>query len=128
MAQRTFQLNVPISKVDEEQRIVTGIATTEALDSQGDIVDYEASKKAFSEWKGNIREMHNPIAIGKGIDVQFDDKNKAVIVSAKISESADGQNAWVKVQEGILAGFSIGGRVYQVVKDKAVQGANRIVD
>jgi len=126
----TLQLNIPISKIDEEQRIVTGIATTEALDSQGDIVDYEASKKAFSEWKniGNIREMHDPIAVGKAIDVQFDDENKQVIVSAKISESADGENAWIKVKEGILGGFSIGGRVFEVAKDKAIEGANRIVD
>jgi HK97 family phage prohead protease len=125
---KTFYLNIPISKIDEEQRTVTGIATNESLDSQGDIVDYEASKKAFSEWSGNIREMHNPVAIGKGIDVQFNDKAKEVIVTAKISESADGQNAWTKVKEEVLTGFSIGGRVFEVAKDKAVEGANRILD
>lgn len=125
---RVFNLNIPISKVDEEQRIVTGIATTEALDSQGDIVDFEASKKAFSDWIGNIREMHGPVAIGKAIDVEFDDAKKQVIVSAKISESADGENAWIKVKEEILTGFSIGGKVFKVAKDKAVEGATRILD
>lgn len=125
---KSFQINIPITKIDEEQRIVTGIATTEALDSQGDIVDYDASKKAFSEWKGNIREMHDPVAIGKAIDVQCDDKAKTVTVSAKISESADGENAWIKVKEGVLSGFSIGGRVFEVAKDKAVEGANRVLD
>jgi hypothetical protein len=125
---KSFQLNIPISKIDEEQRVVTGIATSEALDSQGDIVDYEASKKAFSEWGGNIREMHNPVAIGKGIDVQFDDASKQVIVSAKISESADGENAWIKIKEKVLTGFSIGGRVFEVAKDKGVEGANRVLD
>jgi len=124
---KTFQINIPISKIDEEQRIVTGIATTEALDSQGDIVDYEASKKAFSEWSGNIREMHNPVAIGKSIDVQFDDKKKQVILSAYISKSTDGENAWQKIQEGILTGYSIGGKIFQITKDKAIEGANRIV-
>lgn len=125
---KTIRLNIPISKVDEEQRTVTGIATSEALDSQGDIVDYDASKKAFSDWKGNIREMHGPVAIGKGIDVQFDDDNKQIIVTGKISQSADGENAWVKVKEGILTGFSIGGKVFQIVKDKAVEGATRVTD
>jgi phage head maturation protease len=127
---KTFHLNLPIVKIDEEQRIVTGVATSEALDSQGDIVDYEASKKAFSDWigVGNIREMHNPVAIGKGIDVQFNDANKEVIVSAKISESADGENAWTKVKEEILTGFSIGGKIFEIVKDKSVEGANRIMD
>jgi len=125
---KTFRLNIPISKIDEDQRIVVGIATDETLDSQGDIVDYAASKKAFSDWKGNIREMHGDTAIGKAIDVQFDDKAKSVTVSAKISESADGENAWIKVKEEILSGFSIGGRVFEVAKDKAVEGANRILD
>lgn len=126
---RTFHLNIPITKVDEEQRIVTGIATSESVDSQGDIIDFEASKKAFSDWVGNIREMHDPTrAIGKRIDVQFDDDKKEVILSAKISESADGENAWVKVKEGILTGFSIGGQIFKITKDKAVKGANRIVD
>lgn len=130
---KSFQINIPISKIDEEQRIVTGIATTEAFDSQGDIVDYEASKKAFGEWRGNIREMHDPIAIGKAIDVQFDDENKQVVVSAKISESADGENSWIKVKEGILAGFSIGGRALEVAKETIKSGnieqtATRIKD
>lgn len=125
---KPFQLNIPISKIDEDQRIVVGIATDETLDSQGDIVDYEASKKAFSEWKGNIREMHGDTAIGKAIDVQFDDKAKSVTVSAKISESADGENAWIKVKEEILSGFSIGGRVFEVAKDKAIEGATRVLD
>lgn len=128
MFKDALTINIPISKIDEEQRIVTGIATSEALDSQGDIIDYEASKEAFKSWVGNIREMHNPIAIGKTIDVQFDDRNKQVIISAKISESEDGQNAWTKVKEGVLTGFSIGGRVAKIVKDKAVSGANRIVE
>lgn len=128
MSKDTFTLNIPISKIDEEQRIVTGIATSEALDSQGDIMDYDASKRAFSDWVGNIREMHNPVAVGKAIDVQFDDENKQVILSAKISQSADGENAWMKVKEGVLTGFSIGGRVSKIVKDKAVEGANRVVE
>lgn len=125
---KSFQINIPITKIDEEQRIVTGIATTEALDSQGDIVDYEASKKAFSEWKGNIREMHGNTSVGKAIDIQFDDVNKQVTLSSYISESADGQNAWTKIKEGILTGYSIGGRMLEVIKDKSVSGANRIMN
>ena len=114
---KPITFSVPFSKVDEEQRIVTGIATAEMLDKQGEIVDYEASKKAFSDWKGNIREMHESKAVGKTIDIQYDDANKAVIISAKISESADGQNAWTKIKEGVLTGFSIGGSVQKTAKE-----------
>jgi hypothetical protein len=125
---KPFTINIPISKIDEEQRIVTGIATAEVLDSQGDIIDYEASKKAFASWGGNIREMHGNKAVGKSIDIQFDDTNRQVILSSYISESADGQNAWIKIKEGILTGYSIGGRMLEVVKDKAIDGANRIMN
>lgn len=129
-----LNLNIPISKIDEEQRIIGGWATVEELDKQGEITDYQASKKAFSNWEGNIREMHDPLrAIGKKVSVAFDDDNKAVFVSAKISESADGQNAWTKIKEGILTGFSIGGRVLKMGKDTVKDASgertvNRIMD
>lgn len=116
---KPFRLNIPISKIDEEQRMVYGVATSEMLDHQGDIVDYEASKAAFSNWLGNIREMHQPVAVGKAIDIQFDDENKQVIIGAKISESADGENAWIKIKEGVLNGYSIGGDIHRVKKEVA---------
>lgn len=131
---KQLHLNIPITKVDEDQRIVVGYATTEDIDSQGDIVDYEASKKAFKSWKGNVREMHDPTrAVGKAIDVQFDDAKKAVLVSAQVSRSADGDNAWQKVKEGILTGFSIGGQIFKTAQetkksDDGEQTVNRITD
>ncbi len=108
---KPMNLHIPISKIDEEQRTVWGYATVEELDKHGEIVSYEASKRAFKEWPGNIREMHQDIAVGKAIEVKFDDANKGVWIGARISESDDGQNAWIKVKEGVLQGFSIGGSV-----------------
>ena len=108
---KPLHITIPITKVDEEQRMVYGYATVEELDSHGEIITYEASKKAFSNWIGNIREMHQDIAVGKAIDIEFDDDAKGVWIGAKISESTDGENAWTKVKEGVIAGFSIGGRV-----------------
>lgn len=116
---KKITFSIPFSKVDEEQRTVTGIATAEVLDKQGEIVDYEASKKAFSEWSGNIREMHGDKAVGKKIDVQFDDVNKAVILTSYVSKSADGENAWTKIKEGVLTGYSIGGSVYEIEQETA---------
>lgn len=131
---KSFTLNIPISKVDEEQRIVYGYATKEELDRQGDIVDYEASKKAFSAWAGNIREQHDPKrVIGKKVSMDFDDDEKQVMVGAYISKSPDGENAWTKVKEGLFTGFSIGGKIKSIVKEKTMKGdeevsANRIMD
>lgn len=128
----TFTL--PISKVDEEQRMVYGIATTEQLDKQNEIVDYEASKRAFSSWVGNIREMHKPdSAVGKAIDIQYDDDKKQVMIGAYISKSPDGESAWTKIKENILTGFSIGGKVFKtteetVKSDSGDIAAKRIAD
>jgi len=60
-----FRLLIPIEKIDKERRTVSGWATTESVDKQNEIVDYGASKKAFEDWHGNIREMHEPKAVGK---------------------------------------------------------------
>lgn len=108
---KPMHLNIPISKIDEEKRMVWGYATVEEIDKHGEIIGYDASKQAFAEWPGNIREMHGDKAVGKGIEVEFDDKNKGVWLGAYVSESADGENAWIKVKEKILNGFSIGGRI-----------------
>lgn len=115
----TFRLFIPITKIDKEQRTVGGWATTEKLDKQNEIVDYAASKKAFEDWSGNIREMHEPKAVGKAIDIQHDDENKRIYVTAKISRGAE--DTWLKVKDKTLTGFSIGGqtqdKINQIVKD-----------
>lgn len=108
---KPLHITIPITKIDEEQRMVYGYATVEEIDAHGEIITYEASKKAFSDWIGNIREMHQDIAVGKAIEIEFDDDAKGIWIGARISESTDGENAWIKCKEGVLAGFSIGGRV-----------------
>ena len=121
-----LHLSIPISKIDEEERMVYGYATVEELDSSGEIITYDASKKAFGNWIGNIREMHGPVAVGKGVEVEYDDDNKGVWVGAKISESADGENAWTKIKEKVLTGFSIGGKMNSF-ETKKVDGVERVV-
>jgi len=56
----------PIAKVDAEQRMVWGYASTEALDEQGEIVKREALEAALGDYMrfANIREMHRPSAVG----------------------------------------------------------------
>lgn len=126
---KPLHVTIPITKVDEEQRMVYGYATVEELDSHGEIITYEASKKAFSNWIGNIREMHQDIAVGKALDIEFDDDAKGVWIGAKISESTDGENAWTKVKEGVLAGFSIGGRVNDAkMQQMMIDGKKKMVN
>lgn len=125
---KPLHITIPITKVDEEQRMVYGYATVEEIDAHGEIITYEASKKAFSDWIGNIREMHQDIAVGKAIDIEFDDDAKGIWIGARISESTDGENAWIKVKEGVLAGFSIGGRVNESeIRTMSVDGKKKAV-
>ena len=112
-----LRLSMPFSKVDKERRIVSGFASLDNLDKQDDIVTAEASMDAFAKFRGNIREMHQPLAVGKMVDFKaekyFDPESKkfynGVFVSAYVSKGA--QDTWEKVLDGTLAGFSIGGRM-----------------
>ena len=111
------RLSMPLTKVDQERRIVSGFASLDNLDKQDDIVTTEASMSAFAKFRGNIREMHQPSAIGKMVSFKeekyFDPETKkfykGVFVSAYISKGA--QDAWEKVLDGTYTGFSIGGRM-----------------
>ena len=114
---KSVRLSMPIAKVDQERRIVSGFATLDNVDRQGDIVPSDASLKAFGKFRGNLREMHQQIAVGKVVsfkeDKYFDPETKkfynGVYVSAYVSKGA--QDTWEKVLDGTLTGFSIGGNI-----------------
>ena len=128
-----LRLSMPISKVDKERRIVSGFATLDNVDKQDDIVTSDASVNAFQRFRGNIREMHQPLAVGKMVafkeDKYFDPESKkfysGVYVSAYVSKGA--QDTWEKVLDGTLSGFSIGGRMnkwddaYDAKSDKPIR-------
>jgi hypothetical protein len=124
-----FNISFPIDMIKKEQRIVSGIATADNIDKSNDIVDFEASKEAFANWGGNIREMHAPIAVGKAVKyepVTITDKDgntyNAFKVEAYISKGAE--DTWQKVLDGTLRSFSIGGKVIkkEEMADKMYNG------
>lgn len=113
-----FTLNFPFTKVDKVKRTVTGIATAENLDSDKDIMEIGGSIEAFSSWPGNIREMHQPEAVGKMLDfrapVPVEHEGNiydGLEVTVYVSKGAE--NTWQKVLDGTLRGFSIGGGVIE---------------
>jgi uncharacterized protein YoxC len=114
---KNLRLSMPIAKVDQERRTVSGFATLDNVDRQGDIVPSDASLKAFEQFRGNLREMHQQIAVGKVVsfkeDKYFDPEEKkfynGVFVSAYVSKGA--QDTWEKVLDGTLTGFSIAGNI-----------------
>ncbi|GGF22798.1 hypothetical protein GCM10011611_31060 [Aliidongia dinghuensis] len=102
-----MRIYAPLQKIDEEQRMVYGYASTEALDSQGEIIKREAIEAALPGFMrfGNIREMHQPSAVGKAKGATIDDKG--LYLAAKIVDD----DAWAKVKEGVYSGFSVAGQV-----------------
>lgn len=112
-------LSMPISKVDKENRLVTGFATLNNVDTSDDVVTAEASKAAFSAFRGNIREMHQPIAAGRLVDFEeqefFHDGEfyRGIVATAYVSKGAE--DTWQKVLDGTLSGFSIGGNITEQV-------------
>ena len=97
----------PIAKVDAEQRMVWGYASTEAQDDQGETITRQALTTALADYMrfANIREMHQPSAVGVATEAAVDDRG--LYLGARI---VDGE-AWQKVVTGVYKGFSIGGRV-----------------
>jgi hypothetical protein len=120
-----MELFVRLSKIDEAQRLVYGIATSETPDRDGEILDYQGSKPFFEEWSnsvrrdsggqsvGNLREMHGAVAAGKLSQIVFNDAAKQIEVCAKVVDDA----CWKKVLERVYSGFSIGGKYVSTKKD-----------
>ena len=129
----SIKLSMPIAKVDKEKRTVSGFATLDNIDKQADIVPTDVSIQAFERFRGNLREMHMPIAVGRVISFKSDkfynkEEDKfynGVFVNAYISKGA--QDTWEKVLDGTLSGFSIGGSIkeseemYDAQMDKAIR-------
>lgn len=117
---------IPLKKIDEEKRLVYGIATAEEVDRMDEIMDYESSKPYIEAWSdetkaqtkgdslGNVRAMHDAISAGKLTAIDFDDAKKMVSVCAKIVDDAE----WQKVLQSVYTGFSFGGYAVKRWKDE----------
>src|SRR5260221_2275707 len=122
---KSVHLFAQIAKIDESKHEVWGVATAEVVDKEGEIFDYKSSKPYFKRWSdeiakatdgkslGNVREMHEPSAIGKLVALEFDDDLKQIYVGAKIIDDP----AWQKCTGGVYTGFSIGGQYVKAWKD-----------
>jgi hypothetical protein len=122
---KSMNLFAQIAKIDELKHEVWGVATAEVVDKEGEIFDYDSSKPYFKGWSdeiskatdgkslGNVREMHEPSAVGKLVAIAFDDDLKQIRVGARIVDGV----AWQKCMLGVYTGFSIGGAYVKAWKD-----------
>jgi hypothetical protein len=107
-----MKIFVPIVKIEERDDgtlFVAGIASSEALDSQGEVITSDAMKAALPDFfkygTGNLREMHQPIAAGRVDKAEVGEDGKTYIECVVVDPIAV-----KKVQENVYKGFSVGGR------------------
>jgi hypothetical protein len=102
---------------------VFGIASSEAVDSQGEIVKASAIKAAMPDYLkfGAVREMHSNIAAGTAIEMSVEDDGKTSFAALIVDPIAV-----KKVQTGVYKGFSIGGKVTgrDSINKKVITGLN----
>lgn len=111
-SERTVALYAPITKFEEqpdESLEVFGLVSSEVLDRQNEITDFDGFMRAMKDWSGNIREMHQPIAAGRAIELLPNPDERNAYLRVRVSKGAPDTIA--KVKDGTLAGYSIGGKV-----------------
>jgi hypothetical protein len=89
---------------------VYGIATSEAVDDQGEIVQADAMRAAIPEYMRfpALREMHQLSAAGTTLEAEVCEDGATRIVAHVVDPVAV-----AKVKNQVYRGFSIGGRVLQ---------------
>src|SRR6201981_3118933 len=99
-----------IEPQDDRTVRVYGIATTEAVDDQGEVVQADAMRTALPEYMRfpALREMHQLSAAGTTLEAEVRDDGTTRIVAHVVDPVAV-----AKVKNQVYRGFSIGGRVTQ---------------
>jgi hypothetical protein len=106
MSELTYAFLGNLTKSRDEQGFlhIKGVATDDTLDLDGQICDPEWLEGAMAQWfkVGNIREMHQPSAVGKATKMTQDGAKFSI--EAKIVDPI----AAAKFDEGVYTGLSIG--------------------
>ena len=110
LAKANFNLFAQFAKAEEQDDgsiIVSGLCSSETKDSDGEIILASAIKAAIPEYMqwANVREMHSNIAAGKALHIEVNDAGETEFEARIINTETV-----KKVKEGVLQGFSIGGR------------------
>ena len=105
-----FSLFGEFTKAEEQDDgtlIVSGIASSESMDSDGEIIRADAIKKAIPDYMkwGAVREMHSNIAAGSALSIRVNDDGQTEFEAHVVDDGSI-----KKVKAGVLKGFSVGGK------------------
>jgi hypothetical protein len=127
-----FEYIIKIEEVGQinDHIIVAGIASNGSLDWDDEIIDLDSLRSSWDDYMKNpvLRYMHgkdsrHPDAIGRVIPEYITESGKILktefrngnpFIVAEISNAPDVEDIRIKIQEGVLRGFSIGGRANRV--------------
>lgn len=121
----TYAYAAEIVKSERDENgdlLVYGKATGPDLDLDGQICDPTWLKSAMPAWMewGNVREMHQPIAAGVGMELT--EIGDDWYLKSKCIDPGTAR----KIEEGVLKGYSVGIKNAKIVRDNGAP-AGRIV-
>jgi hypothetical protein len=133
----TFEKSVPILKVDEEKRIVTGIVyEPDVLDAHGEFMtadEIEKSAHQFLKDFRNIDKQHDFVASETEVVESWITKEDGNLGEQEVKKGTwllavhvPDDDTWSEIKKGELTGFSMGGvgeRVEHIEKSEAEQAS-----
>lgn len=108
-----------IKGIDEEQRIITGLASTPSADSDGDIVEPRGAKFTLPLPLLSQHDRHSPI--GQVVAARLTDKG--IEIEARIAKDSGldyVEKAWRQIKAGLVRGLSIG---FRPIKYEPIKGS-----
>lgn len=103
-----------ISVADDESLEVWGIASTQSVDADGEIIlpaAMAAARDDYMKW-GAVREMHVGKAAGTAIDLVIQEDGTSLFGATVVDT-----DAIKKIRKNVYKGFSVGGKVLARDKD-----------
>lgn len=123
-----LRMYAEIAKITEQNDgtlLVSGFASSGAVDSDGEVITPEAMKAAIPDYMkfGAVREMHQPSAAGTATRAEVNEDGKTEFEAHVVDPVAV-----KKVQTGVYKGFSIGGKVTlrDAADKKIIKGLNLV--
>jgi len=108
---RLFGAIQKVDVQDDGSLIVSGVASSETVDGEGEVVKADAMRgaiPAYMKKSGAVREMHQPIAAGAAIAIRVDDDG---VTHFECLVKDTGSIGKITCDPPVLKGFSIGGKV-----------------
>jgi len=109
----SFQYQFPLMKSAESTNdnwLIEGIATTEHLDRENDIILRDAVRKALDEYLANpiLRYMHKE-PIGRVLEARYNEDG--LYVKAEVIKNQRNADIWALIENGVLRSFSVMGKI-----------------